>query len=205
MCDSCTTIIHPECSELSQTELRALALKGTTSIVFFCSECLQTFKQMPKLMKNLNKVLELNKTLWQENAQLRQQLEDMVARTNGDAGRDLNTRDEVTSEINERQARSNNLMIFNVNEPNGKTAEIRVAEDKKAALAVLSEFNIDMNDVKVKRIGRQVEGRCRPLRIKLKTKEDMKLILQNKNRIKIPSIKLSTDQTIAQRDYYRRR
>lgn len=81
-------------------------------------------------------------------------------------------------------------MIFNVNERNGKTAEIRVAEVKKAALDVLGEFDIDMNDVNVTRMGRQVEGKCRALRIKLKIKEDVKLILQNKNRIKKPSIKV---------------
>nr|CAH7734939.1 unnamed protein product [Callosobruchus chinensis] len=66
----------------------------------------------------------------------------------------------IISEVSERAKRKKNLMIFGVDEqgPDG---------DKNAVNEILKsvERNIDLRDVKPVRLGRQVEGRRRPIKI----------------------------------------
>lgn len=194
--------MHEKCSKLTLTEIRAITLKTTRNVVFFCHECIANFKKMPQLLRNLSEVLEANKRLQEENANLQERLENLSASI---ARQDvLSNGEEIMSELLERQNRANNIILYNVNEVQAVTKAQYLIQEKRAIHNVLEDFNIEKEDIKFFRLGKAATNRCRPIKVILRSQADAKLVLKNKNLIKIPSIKVASDQTVLQRKYFQR-
>ncbi|KAG5862872.1 hypothetical protein JTB14_008264 [Gonioctena quinquepunctata] len=79
----------------------------------------------------------------------------------------------ILTEVHERAIRSNNLMLFNVEESKSESLEAKIADDKKIAIQVLESIGVESHDLtKVIRIGRQ-GNKPRPI----------KMILSNSNAV----------------------
>lgn len=190
-CDSCERSTHRECTGLTASELKVMDLKGKRILKFYCEDCQSGIKLIPKLMVKIDQLQsEINELKKVGNNSLTTLKE--------------NENEDVISEIMDRQSRASNIIIFNVNEPKSKNTQERNSEDNKTVQDILSGMNISKDDIKQFRIGKVGQGKNRPIKVILKSPEDAKCVLKNKHNIKIPSIRIYSDQTRAQLQYLRK-
>nr|XP_023022867.1 uncharacterized protein LOC111511097 [Leptinotarsa decemlineata] len=103
----------------------------------------------------------------------------------------------ILTEVHERAIRSNNLMLFNVEESKAEGIE---ADDKKIAIQVLESIDVDSNDLtKVIRIGRQ-GNKPRPIKIMLSNSNAVGHALKLKNRLLNTKFRIASDRTKIQQE-----
>lgn len=192
-CDNCKKILCRRCSELSETEIRCISLKKRR-LTFFCKDCENGVMCIPDILKQLEllqkEVLELKealKTKTENNMEIKQ---------NGDY-------EDMISEMIDRQRRASNIMVANIKEPLGNSQDERSETDKKSIKDILKNINIDTTDIKVYRIGKFNPGKDRLVKVVLNSSNEALTVLKNKRNIHIPSIRIFSDQTKQQRDFYR--
>nr|CAH7727730.1 unnamed protein product [Callosobruchus chinensis] len=95
-------------SEIGATELRCIQLKSRI-LKFFCPECRQGFSQVPELRKEVK--------------ELKQKVEELIAKANDSIRNsgsnnvsDSYSADQVVQEIQERNIRKNNIIVFGLPE-----------------------------------------------------------------------------------------
>ena len=190
LCDSCQRPSHKECSGLNASELKVMDLKGKRVLRFYCEDCQNGVRLIPKLLVKIDNLeAEINK------------LKDLMESGNKSSG-SLDDKEDVICEMLERQNRASNIIVFHVNESKMKLQQERDAEDGKAIEAILNNFNVDKSNLKMFRLGKFLPNKIRPIKIILKSPEDAKFILKNKQLNTIPSVRIYGDQTKAQRDYF---
>ncbi|GJQ86128.1 hypothetical protein Trydic_g4971 [Trypoxylus dichotomus] len=92
--------------------------------------------------------------------------------------------EDIIHELEQRTTKKTNFMIFNMAE-DGSNDSAKVA-DILAFLNVAPQ--IDTNNLKTLRLGRMAAGgKPRPLRVTLRTADDVKLVLRCANRMKATS------------------
>ena len=108
--------------------------------------------------------------------------------------------DDVINELNDRELRSRNILIFDLPEQN-ETSLVRArSADAEGALAILREISPLVTQTPTTyRLGKLGSLPCRPLCVRLDSAATVKSILQNKHRYKGPS-KISDDKTRQQRE-----
>lgn len=191
-CDSCRRPIHANyaCSELSASEIKCMQLKKRI-LRFLCTDCNKGLLLIPSLVRSIE---ELKVDI--ENLKLK-----CINTSNANSGQPLKVNEiapeEIISEMLERQKRANNIMIANLNEPNSNT------EDLTSVKSLLKEINVDVDDIKVTRIGKPNKQRPRLLKVILKNPEDAITVLKSKRNIKETNIKIFQDQTKRQIQYYK--
>lgn len=109
--------------------------------------------------------------------------------------------EEIYSEIINRQAKSRNLICFNVSENNSHST----ADEMQSILEIFQQIGShEIIPVNILRLGK-VSNQCRPIRITLQNQHDVFTVLKNKNKLrhcdKFKHIKFSTDRTLLQRKY----
>lgn len=110
--------------------------------------------------------------------------------------------EEIIEEINNRNSKSLNFLIFNLIDTNDK------AKDIKNLQKIFTAVPIDPKDLFVARLGLFQENKDRPILLKTRNKAELKLIFDNKklitaymgNLITRKSIGLSSDKTRIQRE-----
>ncbi|KAG5885815.1 hypothetical protein JTB14_001828 [Gonioctena quinquepunctata] len=90
------------CSSVSSTEQRALALQNR-SLIFFCKTCREAFKNVPNLIRQFDSPKSEIANLKDEIAELKNDR----AETNVE---------EIFSEVNERMAGANNIILYDAEE-----------------------------------------------------------------------------------------
>ncbi|CAG9764504.1 unnamed protein product [Ceutorhynchus assimilis] len=134
-CDSCSRLFHKKvCSGLNASEIKVMELKGARQLNFFCPECLSGLKMVPTLIKAVE--------------ELRQEIDDLkktpVMQTPPNIPVPSNTpvlnynEADIFVELQERQNRANNLMIFNVPEGNDSEPD---SDQVKKIISILSDTN----------------------------------------------------------------
>lgn len=194
-CDGCGEMVHEKCSSMASSELRAIVIKNRT-LFYFCSTCKNAFKQIPTIIRNLNELIDINKTLKEENSILRQKLSEQKASNN-----ELNNY-EIVQEIQERQNRASNIIIYNINESGTKNKQEQVREDTDTITNILDNISKDVTVKKTFRLGKFSVDKNRPIKVILSNPEQAMIILKNKNKLAIPGIYIYNDQTKMQRNYY---
>lgn len=185
-CDSCNVTMHlnEKCTGLSPSELRAIVIQKRV-ILFFCEDCRGAFKRVPVLIKKLDEMQHIIESLQKEVQQLKDQKEAL-------------NMEAILHEAQERQVRSNNFMLYNVNESNSGIIEERINADTTVVNKILEKVDVPLeNLVKVTRVGKK-GGKPRPLKIKLSNSQTVFKILRNKN--KLTGTHISGDYTYMQRE-----
>ncbi|KAG5864009.1 hypothetical protein JTB14_014232 [Gonioctena quinquepunctata] len=204
-CDSCRTPFHlnEKCSGLCPSEIKAIVVQRRV-IFFFCEECKSSFKKVPHLLTKLS-VLENDISL------LKQEVKDTKKKHCGELSllkRELNDLKSITgagmenilTEVHERAIRSNNLMLFNVEESKSESLEAKIADDKKIAIQVLESIGVESNDLtKVIRIGRQ-GNKPRPIKMILSNSNAVGYALRLKNRLLNTKFRIASDKTKLQQE-----
>lgn len=106
--------------------------------------------------------------------------------------------EQIMEEIEDRVNRSKNLIFFDLEEDNnGVTTDVDLANDILHMIIPNGDFPMN-----VMRLGKRQQGRHRPLRISLPSKQDAIRILRNKSRYSGP-MRIIQDQTLKQRAYFK--
>jgi septal ring factor EnvC (AmiA/AmiB activator) len=119
---------------------------------------------------------------------------------------------DIFCEIREREIKSKNIIIYNVTEDNlrisqdystlediNKFNDLMTARDNSRAREILDNIpDIDLDEVRTKRIGRTDWNTCRPLRVMLQCSEDVITVMKNRGLIN-QQYNVRTDQTKLQR------
>lgn len=104
--------------------------------------------------------------------------------------------EEIIAELEERQKRSLNLIFFNLEEVEESASSDEVLV-KDIVNKIIPSHSLEISTT---RIGRRQQGRIRPLKVALPSKELALTILRNRMRYSGP-VKISQDQTVKQRNY----
>lgn len=187
-CDSCHVLTHPSegCTGLGASELRAVVIQKRT-LVYFCEECRQAFKSVPKLLRQIDNLRSEVNSLKDEILKLKDMKKDTPMSS-----------EDIISELHERQKRANNLLIFNLPEPDNVSDDLDQVKTlvTKAAGASIT----DINDIKVFRFGKKNKNGHRPLKVVLKSNRDVHAVIKNKHNIsREKKVFIHLDQTPNQR------
>lgn len=175
-CDGCEREIHVACAGLNAQELKVMTLRGgKRTLKFYCHECSEGIKIIPKLLKKFDEMEE------RINALSRQQT----------ISENVPFNDKMAEELLERQKRSNNIVIFNlpVNE-----------DDKRETEKLLSDIaNRNINILKSARVGKSNKNGYKALKVTLSNHDDVDVVLKAKRTLKGKNIYINADLTHLQR------
>nr|CAH7722271.1 unnamed protein product [Callosobruchus chinensis]CAH7730167.1 unnamed protein product [Callosobruchus chinensis]CAH7731437.1 unnamed protein product [Callosobruchus chinensis]CAH7734104.1 unnamed protein product [Callosobruchus chinensis]CAH7746682.1 unnamed protein product [Callosobruchus chinensis] len=117
--------------------------------------------------------------------------------------------EEIISEINERQKRTNNIIIFNIDEPDHSiSVREQIEADKVTAVDILNQIVPDLPVASIKpvRLGLFSNTKTRPVKITFQNTDSTHKILMNANKLKnnavYSNIRISRDRTKRQMEYY---
>lgn len=189
-CDSCQRSTHRECTGLNASELKVMDLKGKRLLKFYCEDCQNGIKLIPKLLVKIDK--------------LEGQINDLKKLNDNISDSTVSENEDIISEIIDRQSRASNIVIFNVNESKLNSSRERNSEDNKTVHTILKDLDINKDGIKQFRLGKAEPGKNRPIKIILNSPEDAKYVLKNKYNITVPNIRIYSDQTKAQLQYLRK-
>lgn len=195
-CDFCKEFVHTTCSGLSRNEAACLKVKER-KLTYYCVNC-KDFKQQLASIKELKEtVVEL-----QNEVKL---LKANAGQIPSEGQNQCQVFEQVITEIHDRQSRETNIIVFNLNESVKSTHKDRLADDIITIQSLFSEIpDVDFNKIQTFRLGKYVENKKRPVKVKLNCKEDVLKLLRNKKLIKTDdNVKISADQTLMQRNHFK--
>ncbi|KAK4876856.1 hypothetical protein RN001_009362 [Aquatica leii] len=123
-CDKCLLLIHSTCSGLSRTEVQCLLSKDR-HITYYCVKCTEKKDEIQDL-----KQLILS---------LKSEIESLKNNTSKNQESKHEYMEEIIFEINERNLRSSNVILLNVNESNASTSDERKSFDMKKSIEIINQ------------------------------------------------------------------
>lgn len=135
----------------------------------------------------------------QQNIQdLTDRIEQLEKGTNSSANPAAVTEEEIMSELQDRERRSNNIMIYNLEEPSSNESMDLDIVNVKGAIQAVKKINVD--NKKIIRLGVKRQGITRPVKVILNSREDVLDIVKNKFRCRNP-VRIDHDRTHKQRKH----
>lgn len=187
-CVVCKNPFRHTCVDLTATEVRTIKTKKGLS--WTCKSCSELGNSINELKAA---ILSLKKDLQTERTEL---INDSLF-------------EDILLELEDRNNRKHNLVIFNCPEPTGKTNERR-EQDISVAREIIHTVPVDVDstNIAVFRVGRITSGDSpRPLKIKFQDTRDPHKIIKNASAIKqnprFQNISISFDHTPRQTKYYK--
>jgi hypothetical protein len=148
LCDGCKSPFHPTCAGLSRQEADVLRAKKR-KITFFCDKCnvVQVIDELRADMSALKNEIEALKNM-KHGQPVSSSIPNQVF-----------SEDDILNEVDDRQRRINNIIIYNLPESTVEEAEGRKLDDLARCLSII---NADKNDiVNCYRIGKNTGNRPR--------------------------------------------
>lgn len=154
------------------------------------------------LTTQLSEAIEENKLLKVKVEQLEIKLSE-VEHSKYNASSGPSVQENVFSEIMDRQSRVRNIILFNVPEfSNPATDQFN---DSSSVKNILDTIGVSVNQISVRRLGK-ASNKARPLRVTLPDASFVFDILKVKRKLldvdRFSSIRISSDQTPLQRNYF---
>lgn len=191
-CSICKKLFKNTCVNISNSEVRII--NPDKGYDWSCTSC-RTLKS------DLNELKALIIDLQQEIRSLKSHPE----RPN-----DSFDFEEILVELDDRNNRKSNIVIFGVPESvSGPDAVNRVEVDKRKVFDILSVVDPDfeMGEIKPIRLGKFSNERLRPIKITLNSENDVRRIIRNGNKLRSHSqyekVFVSFDRTPRQLRHYR--
>ncbi|CAH1986321.1 unnamed protein product, partial [Acanthoscelides obtectus] len=117
--------------------------------------------------------------------------------------------EELIEEINDRNSRKRNVIIFGLPEQDqADVPQTRLTKDKSQVVDVLKVINLNVhaNEVKPLRLGRFDQSKCRPIKLSLKDEDEVINVIRNAKNLKNSTfnrVSISFDRTRKQIDHYK--
>lgn len=228
-CDYCHEIFCEECSGVSSTEIRALINKKRI-VMHYCEECRVAVKNalhdVPVIQQQLKEVISELKSLKEqmneqtnlpaspsvptyaqvvsETTHLKNQVQQLEEKFQQQTVSQTKLELEpAIQEMQERERRAQNLLIFGVEESNLPDPEQKLAFDLDKATSIIRKINglTEPAKVKITRIGRYEANKKRPIRATFPTKEEALQVLRLKSKLEQGETYIKYDLTPNQRTY----
>lgn len=190
-CDGCITLVHNKCSGLTASELKCLTLKNR-NLKYFCDSCSNGVREIPELKMLIQRLLT-------EVSELRN-----LSGKNSSARSD----EFIINEINERNLRASNLILYNVPESSSTVIADKIAHDFNLVNDVINSIvsnETTIKPIKLIRLGKHGQNYSRPIKAIFGSPTEAFDILKSKKKLSFlqpPStIGISSDRTIYQRNY----
>lgn len=214
-CDGCLGRLHLACVGLTEGDM-VMTRTRSRSMKLVCNSCsgnMSQFKDIKLLIGSLkteftNIMSDLKTELNEKLTTFRREInEEMRALERGTFGVE-----EVLQELNDRQARKQNIIMFNVPEQSGQTdADSRAAAENVEVSLMLRSLipSLDMSGVKLHRLGRfnPSAPSPRPVKVALGSEDDVHAVIRSCNRLRnnpeYSRIAVSYDRTPRQLADYR--
>lgn len=195
-CSVCTRVFKHSCVNITSEEFRILC-DPDKGYDWSCSNCRKIggqLKELKNLILSLQNDIQLLKD---ENRTLK----------SSDADTDL---ENVIEEINERNHRKRNLIIFGLSEQKQEdTPEARMQKDKNEVENIIGclDKDFELHDIKPNRLGRYNKDKVRPIKISLKDEDQVRELIKNAKNLKNSRYKkvfVSVDRTQMQLRHYKK-
>nr|CAH7715430.1 unnamed protein product [Callosobruchus chinensis]CAH7724235.1 unnamed protein product [Callosobruchus chinensis]CAH7730910.1 unnamed protein product [Callosobruchus chinensis] len=191
-CSVCREKFKHTCVDITSNEVRTL--NSNTGYDWTCVNC-RAFGRDLKDLKAL--IIKLQNDISELKAE----------KARSTPGVDF---EEIIAEISERQKRKNNIMLFNVPEPDQSSAlAVQVASDKNKVVEILDVVipGSSFAAIKPTRIGTFTVSENRPIKISLESIDTAKNVLRNARKLKsnnnFKNIIISADRTKRQMEHYK--
>ncbi|RWS06999.1 uncharacterized protein B4U79_19058, partial [Dinothrombium tinctorium] len=175
-CSYCGRKAHSNCVNLNKETLD-LIKKSKKNFKWFCDDCNDKLENGFKIGNDLNQIIIELKT---QIESLSNTVKEILSK---DSSRN-NTMLEVLTELEERQQKEKNLIIFNITEPNDDNTQKRKENDMNTVKSIIDtiEPEIVCKVKNVIRLGKK-DSKNRPIRvISIKNKLiDLELLISNEN------------------------
>ena len=210
-CDLCNSWVHQCCANLSGHEYETISRMNNEFIKFFCPPCSQSdSKSSPQDIK-LNTLVGIVKSLQSQNEAILAVVGKLDQKIDSKVEEKLNTcLKEKKEETREKEDRENNLIIFNLPESDDSD-EAETTKDKSQVNDLFLAIGSDLTDHKfedstscLKRLGRKMAGKIRPIKVSFKETVNKHIILRKARNLKGSSrfskVGISEDKTLTQRE-----
>jgi TolA-binding protein len=131
-CDACKKSFCKECADLTETEVRAIELKNRI-MRFFCKNCDDAIALVPKLSDMIS--------------QLQGQVNQLVL--NQQKASPIINKESIINELQDRQNRSKNVIVYNVPESRSSVINQRIVHDNDQIANVINDLGVSVNVYKV--------------------------------------------------------
>lgn len=211
-CDGCQNSIHPACVGLTESDVVVTRAKSR-AVKVVCNTCngnMSQFKDIKSLMTSLKTefctaLAELKNEFNDKFVALRAECLKQLA-SGGSNNVDF---EEVVGEVQERQSRKLNVIMFGLPEPSSDSRGN--ATDSEEVSMVLRSVapSLDVSTVNSHRLGRLRPGadRPRPVKIVLRSEDDVRTVIRNANKLRetprFSRIYVSYDKTARQIELYK--
>ena len=209
-CFLCELWSHTKCANLPNDSLKILASKKYEGINWTCRSCksfalkynkttLKINERLDKIEKKIDKVDDIEEEI--EN--LRQDVKNIKG-----TGSNGSNEESIFAELRDRESRKENIVFYDMPEPEGQDGAERARLDKEHVTDLLYQIGIDINTYDIKfstRLGRYDCERTRPLLIGIPSQNLRETILSYAHRINslsdpLRNVMISKDLTKKQRD-----
>lgn len=195
-CDSCKRPIHAQsCSELTSSEIKCMQLKKRV-LRFLCNDCNSGLLQIPSIIQSIRE-------LKSEIGLLKSSKPAEPSESHPAPFTNIN---EIIAELNEREHRKKNIMVFGLSEHQNNTQA-----DKDTGFEIIKVANPNASDnIKLFRVGKPNVNttKPRPMKIILNSPEEAIQVLRNVNEIKkmksFENLIITSDKTPNQTLHYKR-
>lgn len=226
-CDVCRVILCKDCGGLSSTEVRFVAM-ASRGVPYLCKDCIGSLKLVSTLKTKIDEleheIQELKIAAESSKSSYADILKKNTAQSEEIKGNMKNLEERVESvtkpgthpsvegalplepavqELQERERRAANILLFGVKESSAATREARIEQESKTVEGILQKIDADVaKEVKVTRLGRYDEQKVRPIKVTFPTKSDALSVLKKKSKLGDEgSVYIKSDQTVCQRKY----
>lgn len=194
-CKTCTKALHLGCSVkhlciFRDGNAQSSSQENLFGVIKDIQTSMQTInKKIDEQDKKFNCVEDMLieiKKLREENSNLKTTVNALSVKLNAlkSTAGSCNGRDavfDVMDEIEQRRSREANLILFDVPESRGANVQQRVSDDKNMVLSGLGVIKPDLSILSCSWLGRvKDDGLPRPVKIKLSSINDVKIILKEK-------------------------
>lgn len=110
--------------------------------------------------------------------------------------------EDLAAELHERALRSKNIVVVGIPEDTNSDVLKMKEQDKQKLLNILHTISPDSpQPIKIYRLGKQISGKSRPIKVCFESESTVKYLLRNKTKIKNEKLRIYSDQTLLQKQY----
>lgn len=181
-----------------------MGLKGKRTLLYLCPACREALFQVPKLIRayeGLREELDDVKKLLAQPIAATPPLPSTPSAVTVVAQPQPDT-NAIMEEILERERRANNVILVGVKECDSENGNARKTHDESCVKKILTDVGgADCRDklVTVQRLGRREDGKTRPVKVVLSSRQDAVWILKNKSKAD-REVRVYDDKTPKQRE-----
>ena len=235
-CEVCDRWYHTSCQNISNALYEVLICEETTNISWYCKGCNQGAKRIMTKICKLNERQERVENGLVMLTELHQNLNDRITSLGSSLDERLNIQEKVNEErfttmessfalrmqilktqsvdgaadmareMEDRQERANNIIMFNVPESSAGSRIEQQGDDMTIVKKMCVILGADNAQVITRRLGKKIETETRPIRVEVMDINNKKTILKNARHLReeedlaLRNVFISQDLTPSQRE-----